>query len=124
MDTWREATMMVLSPLVLVLLLVLAFVIVGVLVVANLDTRRGPAYDEELAVRVRRATDLAYDHLDLSPTLADALIVATRDLDLRDARQLNEAAARMLDLAREHRRDEPDLSVIVIDTLRHPPAVG
>ena len=116
--------MMVLSPLVLALLLTLAFVTVGVLVVANLDRGRGPAYDEELAERVSRATDLAYDHLDISPALADALIVATRDLDLRDARQLDEAAARMLDLAREHRRDEPDLSVIVIDTLRHPPAAG
>lgn len=110
--------MMVLSPMVLALLLTLAFVTVGVLVVANLGTTHGPAVDEVMAERVRLATDLAYDHLDVSPALADALIVATRNLDLGDARELREAQARMLDLAREHRRVEPDLAAIVIDTLR------
>lgn len=69
--------------------------------------------------RVKAATDLAYAHDELSPHLADAIIAVTRGLGEDQSVQTLEAAIdEILALAREHRAEEPELAVIVIDELR------
>ena len=67
---------------------------------------------------MREAVDLAYQHLEISPALADALIDASRDVDYGSPAHVQATTERLLTLAREHRVAEPDLAVIIIDTLR------
>lgn len=107
-----------------VLLVVLAIVVVVVLVAAGvlvLDSRGDKqvrALEEGQARRVREAVDLAYQHLEISPALADALIDASRDVDHGSPTAVRATTERLLALAREHRVAEPDLAAIIIDTLR------
>jgi len=108
--------------LVLVALLLTTLVVAAVVMSGDQRAdRRSRALEAVLAEQVRRAVDVAYDHLELSSALADALLDATGELDLADPHQLRIGHARMLEVAREHRRTEPDLAVIVIDTLRRDP---
>ncbi|WP_107704470.1 hypothetical protein [Nocardioides allogilvus] len=108
----------------IVLVLVLAIVVVAVTVVAGvlvLDSRgdkQARALESGRAARVREAVDLAYQHLEISPALADALIDASRDVDYGSPAHVQSTTERLLGIAREHRGAEPDLAVIIIDTLR------
>ena len=73
----------------------------------------------EVAARVREVTDLAYLHDEISPALAGAVIGRTRGLGEHSGiPELQTALDDVLQLAREHRASEPDLAVIVIDTVR------
>ncbi|QCX28899.1 hypothetical protein [Nocardioides jishulii] len=77
--------------------------------------------------RVKAATDLAYAHDEISPHLAGSIIARTRGLNEDDdVSTLEDAVEDVLALARQHRAEEPDLAVIVIDTLRRdePPALS
>lgn len=101
--------------IVLAILLVIAAVAVGVLILSTRGDKRVTAIE---AGRVREAVDLAYQHLELSPALADALIDASRGVDYASTLQVQETSERLLSVARDHRVAEPDLAVIIIDTLR------
>ncbi|WP_110240504.1 hypothetical protein [Nocardioides gilvus] len=79
------------------------------------STRRIEAARE----RVRIATDLAYSHDEISPALAGAIIARTRGLrEDSSVHSLEDAIDDVLTLARQHRETEPDLAVIVIDSVR------
>lgn len=101
--------------IVLAILLVIAAVAVGVLL---LEARSGKQTTAIEAARVRDAVDLAYQHLEISPALADALIDSGRDVDYASPAHVQATSERLLAIARDHRVAEPDLAVIIIDTLR------
>ena len=90
-------------------------VAVGVLILSTRGDKRVTAIE---AGRVREAVDLAYQHLEISPALADALIDSSRDVDYSSPVHVQATTERLLDIARDHRGAEPDLAVIIIDTLR------
>jgi len=112
----------------LILLVLLAAVVVMVVaaVVVLVADRRGDramsAIEQGRADRVREAVDVAYQNLELSPGLADAVIEASRDVDYGSPGTIQATTERLLGLARAHRHEEPDLAIILIDTLRRDPA--
>ena len=98
----------------LIPLLVLLAVIVAV-VWALTAPRRRPL-DPALVV-IRRVRELAWDHRDIEPTLAAALIAHIADAEDRgrvDGRTLDE----LLELAWQHRETDSSLSVLVVDLIR------
>ena len=103
---------------IVLLVLVVAVLVALVFVVANGQATSSRRL--ELARRrVRAATELAYDHDEISPHLAGAIIERTRGLgDDSSVHTLEKAVEDVLALARAHRTEEPDLAVIVIDVLR------
>lgn len=111
--------------LLIALLGALVVMVVGAAVVLLAD-RRGDRDAQALqagrADRVREAIDLAYQHLELSPALADAIIDNSQEVDYGSPATVQATTERLLTLAREHRAEEPDLAVIIIDTLRRDPA--
>jgi hypothetical protein len=114
-----------LLPLLLVAMCVLAVVYVRLQAKAQTGARESARHAEvearraEVAARVREVTDLAYLHDEISPALAGAVIGRTRGLGEHSGiPELQTALDDVLDLAREHRASEPDLAVIVIDTVR------
>ncbi|GGD12273.1 hypothetical protein [Nocardioides daphniae] len=103
-------------------LLLMVLVIAAVVAVVYFYASRpavSPVRLERVRRQVKAAKDLAYAHDEISPHLAGAIIARTRGLHEDDpVRTLEEAVEDVLALAREHRGEEPDLAVIVIDTLR------
>lgn len=65
-----------------------------------------------------RVKDLAWDHRDLDTPLADALIVYLNEHE-RDPDQ-HAVRNQVGEIAWQHRESCPNLSVLVIDLLRHP----
>lgn len=103
--------------LLLPLLVVAALVAVAVVLLAG--QRRESRRHAIALARVRQVTDLAYLHDEISTGLAGAVIGRTRGLGPDSAvLELESALDDVLDLAREHRAQEPDLATIVIDTVR------
>ena len=103
---------MLLLGLVVVFLVWTAMTLLGV-------QRAASRRQLEAHARVQRVTDLAYLHDELSPALAGAIIDRTRGLRADSpAVDLERALDDVLDLARTHRAQEPDLATIVIDTVR------
>lgn len=103
-----------------ILLLVL---IIAILVTMVFALSRGQASStrrlDAARQRVRIATDLAYSHDEISPALAGAIIARTRGLrEDSSVHSLEDAVDDVLTLARQHRETEPDLAVIVIDSVR------
>lgn len=100
-------------------------VLVGAAALIVLADRRGDARvraaEAARAGRVREALDLAYQHLELSPALADAVIESGRVVDYASPAHVQRTTERLLAVAREHRGAEPDLALILIDTLRREP---
>lgn len=111
-----------------VLVMLLLVVVLAVMVYVYFRTPAvSPRRLDAARWRVKAAADLAYAHDEISPHLAGAIIDRTRGLsEDDDVTTLEDAVEDVLALAREHRTDEPDLAVIVIDTLRRddPPALG
>lgn len=105
-----------------IVLLVLVLTVLVALVYLVMSGQAGESRRLELARgRVRAATDLAWSHDEISPKLAGAIIERTRGLrDDQSVHTLEQAVDDILAIAREHREEEPDLSVIVIDELRRP----
>lgn len=103
---------------IVLFVLVIAVLVAVVYLVAS--GQAGSTRRLELARRrVRAATDLAYAHDEISPKLAGAIIERTRGLrDDHSVHTLEKAVDDVLALARQHREEEPDLAVIVIDELR------
>jgi hypothetical protein len=109
---------------VLLLLVVLGLVVAGVVLASgSRPSVTGaspppalPAPDPVLA----RVKDLAWDHRDLDTPLADALIGYLNEHE-RDADQLA-VRNQVGEIAWQHRDTCPNLSVLVIDLLRHPGA--
>lgn len=94
---------------------------VGVAVLVSLD-RRGDRKMEAITdgrvARVREAVDTAYQHLEISPKLADEVIEASRDVDYGSPSTVQATTERLLAIARAERGQEPDLAIILIDILR------
>lgn len=113
-------------PSVLFVLLI-AVIVAVVYVVASGQSTQARRLDLARR-RVKVATDLAYSHDEISPKLAGAIIDRTRGLrEDHSVHTLEKAIDDVLDLARQHRAEEPDLAVIVIDELRRqvePPELG
>ena len=106
--------------LLLVLMMAVLAVVVYQLFSGGLGGRPGSTRRLEVARwRVRAVTDVAYAHDEISAGLAGGIIELTRGLNDDDSvHTLEKAIEDVLALARSHRGDEPDLAVIVIDTLR------
>ncbi|WP_185994351.1 hypothetical protein [Nocardioides campestrisoli] len=101
--------------LLAVLVVVLVATAMMVLAAGRGDSRRR----DRALTKVRQVTDLAYHHDEISPALAGAVIHRTRGLGPdTPAPALESALDDVLDLARGHRAEEPDLAAIVIDTVR------
>src|SRR5690606_39279352 len=103
---------------ILLLVLVIAILVSMVFALsrgqASSSRRLGAARE-----RIRIATDLAWAHDEISPALAGAIIARTRGLrEDSPVQTLEDAIDDVLTLARQHRATEPDLAVIVIDSVR------
>lgn len=99
----------------LVLLLVLAIAVFWLLWTWFTPARR-PTEDPALAV-VRRVRELAWDHRDIEPTLAEALIDRVAQAEARGHAEpgiLDE----LLELAWQHRETDTGLSLLVVDLIR------
>lgn len=70
---------------------------------------------------VDRVRDLAWDHDPLDPDLCGLVLDRIRRVDEHPtAIEARLALDDILVLARQHRESSPELSVILIDTIRHP----
>ena len=77
---------------------------------------RRPVEDPALPV-VRRVRELAWDHRDIEPTLAAALIDRIAQVEAR-GHAGNGALDELLELAWQHRETDSALSVLVVDLIR------
>lgn len=99
------------------LLLMLAFLAaLVVLLWMWLVPNRRPTEDPVLPV-VRRVRELAWDHRDIEPTLAAALIDRIAQVEAR-GHAGNAALDELLELAWQHRDTDTALSVLVVDLIR------
>lgn len=99
----------------LVIVLVLLLVVVAI-ARAWIAAGRQPASDPVLPV-VRRVRELAWDHRDIEPTLATALIDRVARIEA-SGRADNSDLDALLELAWEHRDSDTALSVLVVDLIR------
>ena len=103
----------------LLLLLVVVLVVLGVVYLTAAANSRGTERVRIAQRRVKEVIDLAYAHDEISEALAGALIDRTRGVTADTSVHTLEAILDdVLALARDHRETEPDLAVIVIDTVR------
>ena len=103
----------------IVLLLAVVLVLVALVYLVAAGNARGAQRLRVAQQRVREVTDVAYAHDEISAGLASAVIDRTRGLGPDSSvHSLESAVEDVLALARQHRVDEPDLAVILIDTAR------
>ena len=99
-------------------------VVVGLTVLALqvlAERRRRLGDVKRLFALVDRVRDLAWDHDALDPKLCGLVLDRIRRVDERPtAIEARLALDDILMLARDHRESSPELSVILIDTIRNP----
>ena len=83
--------------------------------------RRARLEEQRLFALVDRVRDLAWDHDELDPELCGQVLERIRSVDERpSARAARLALDDIAMLARRYREPSPELSVILIDTIRNP----